>query len=186
MLRDKLSSESGATLILALVFFLLCAVAGSVILVAGSGAAGRLADVKDDQQAYYSVTSAARLMKAEIAKQEYAVNTVTGAVSKTGKYDASKKAALEGLIKQGLQTVKTTQGKYEINDCTLESNDNSKLNVKFDFSMDTGYAIKILIKKIDSTGDVQYQCTLKARSTVANSNSIDDVQWDIEQISISK
>lgn len=52
----------GASLVLALLIFLLCALAGASALIMAAANAGRYSHMEDDQQPYYSVTSAAMLM----------------------------------------------------------------------------------------------------------------------------
>ena len=52
MLRNRIRSNSGATILLALLFFLLCALAGSIILSAGSAAAGRISGLKETEQSF--------------------------------------------------------------------------------------------------------------------------------------
>lgn len=73
----KLQSETGATLMLALLFFIMCAVAGSIILASATGAAGRAAGTSSDStqsitqrkeniQDYYTLTSAAGFLVSQI------------------------------------------------------------------------------------------------------------------------
>ena len=62
-IKRKLRSRRGASLTFALLLFLVCAVLSSVIIVAASTAAGRMSNLADTDQRYYSVTSAAELMK---------------------------------------------------------------------------------------------------------------------------
>ena len=59
----KLKSESGVTLVLALVFFLICAVIGSVVIAAATSASGRMAGLVEQQQSYYTVSSAAEYFR---------------------------------------------------------------------------------------------------------------------------
>lgn len=61
-LKKKLNSDRGASITYALLLFLVCAVIGSAVLVAGSAAAGRLSKIAENDQRYYSVNSAARLL----------------------------------------------------------------------------------------------------------------------------
>ena len=65
-IREKLRSETGASITFALLLFLVCAVVGSVVLAAGTAAAGRLSQQVESDQRYYSVSSAARLLQTEI------------------------------------------------------------------------------------------------------------------------
>ena len=182
MLKDRLSSESGATLVLALVFFLLCAVAGSVILVSGSGAAGRLADIKDDQQSYYSVSSAAKVLKSEITGHKYSVN---------GGSIGSNDSALAALINEGLETV-ANGNEYKVTGCSMNCDETAdpdgKLDVLFDFDMAANRNIIIKIKKTDSDGHIEYQSTLTAialsTTDAASGNQI--VEWPGDSVTIAK
>lgn len=58
----KLKSDSGASLMMALLLFLVCSVIGSAVLVAGTAASGRMAKIADKDELYYSVNSAANLL----------------------------------------------------------------------------------------------------------------------------
>ncbi len=58
--------QEGATLLLALLFFLLCAVCGSVILASATASAGRMAGRGKNRQKYQSVEAAARLLENEL------------------------------------------------------------------------------------------------------------------------
>ncbi len=57
----KLASKRGASLSMALMLFLVCTVVASVVITAGSAAAGRLSQLKKADKSYYNVTSAANL-----------------------------------------------------------------------------------------------------------------------------
>ena len=57
----KLRGRAGASLTFALLLFLVCAVIGSVVLAAGTAAAGRFSQLTSMDARYYAVTSAARL-----------------------------------------------------------------------------------------------------------------------------
>ncbi|NLD20513.1 MAG: hypothetical protein GX663_09800 [Clostridiales bacterium] len=185
MLKGKISSDSGATLVLALVFFLLCAVAGSIILIAGSGAAGRMADLKDDQQAYYSVTSAAKLFEDQMAGQKYLISSGGSVSARVA--DGHKDGALQVLLREGLASAHDSKN-YTVKDCKLRCQGDSKLDVTFDFIMNEGYYVTILVKR-QGTGEdkVQYQCTLKARATTkTNSNNSVNIDWNKDSITVSK
>jgi len=78
----KLRSEKGASISFALLLFLVCAVAGSVILTAATAAAGRMSRLAESDQRYYSVTSAAELLKKEFdgASVTIVETTISGVV----------------------------------------------------------------------------------------------------------
>ena len=59
---NKLRSRRGASITYALLLFLVCAVLCSVILTAGTAAAGRMSKMAETDQRYYAVTSAAELL----------------------------------------------------------------------------------------------------------------------------
>ena len=59
----KLRSGAGATLIVALLFFLLCAVVGSSVLAAGSATMSRVVNQRKEAQDYYTLTSAAESVR---------------------------------------------------------------------------------------------------------------------------
>ena len=61
-IRKKITSETGASISFALLLFLVCAALSAVVLVAGTTAAGRISSLKENDQRYYAVTSAAELI----------------------------------------------------------------------------------------------------------------------------
>lgn len=65
-LKKKLRSSKGASITFALLLFLVCAVIGSVVLAAGTASSGRFSKLAESDARYYSVTSAAALLKDEI------------------------------------------------------------------------------------------------------------------------
>ena len=65
-LQSKLRSRRGASLTFALLLFLVCAVIASVVIVAGTTAAGRMSQMAPADQRYYAAMSAARLLKSQI------------------------------------------------------------------------------------------------------------------------
>lgn len=76
-LNRKLRSRSGASITLALLFFLICAVLCSVIIASATAAAGRMAQAAEMDQRYYAVTSARELMKDLIHQKRVTIVTVT-------------------------------------------------------------------------------------------------------------
>lgn len=66
MLQHKLKSNTGASLAIALLLFLICAVLGALVLTAGSASAGRFSKLQERDQTYYKVASAAQLLMTEL------------------------------------------------------------------------------------------------------------------------
>lgn len=62
LLAAKLRDTSGSSLILALAFFILCAIIGSIVLTAASANTQATVTYEETQQAEYTVTSAARFV----------------------------------------------------------------------------------------------------------------------------
>ena len=69
-LHNKLHSESGASLMVALLFFVMCATVGTVVLVAASGSAGRdVQQITDEERQRYSLQSAAQMIVRELSNE---------------------------------------------------------------------------------------------------------------------
>lgn len=107
---------------LALLFFLVCAVIGSVVLAAGSAAAGRISQLARSDRRYYAVTSAAELLAQKLDGQTVTVtrtsaaypvvttvtagdsgNTTTVTTGEPGSW--SKETTGTGLLKSVVDTV---------------------------------------------------------------------------------
>ena len=71
--KKKLKSNEGASLMVALLFFVMCATVGSIILAAATASSGRLANLKKEEQTYYSLSSAAKLFSELMMREESAV-----------------------------------------------------------------------------------------------------------------
>lgn len=65
-LAKKLHSSAGASIVLALLLFLVCALAGAAAVTAASANVGRYTYQQDSQQAYLAVSSAARLIRDQL------------------------------------------------------------------------------------------------------------------------
>lgn len=91
-IREKCISEAGASLSIALLFFVLCAVCASVILTAASVAAGRIRRISTGDQHYYSVRSAARYLNECFSETELLLRetrTTVRTIRTTVRQDAS-------------------------------------------------------------------------------------------------
>lgn len=85
-IKQKLSSQRGASLTFALLIFLVCAVVGSVVLTAGTAASGRMSKVTEMDQRYYSVSSAAKLLADAITDKSLVVIETTPKDGSTAQY----------------------------------------------------------------------------------------------------
>ena len=75
-LKQKLKSQTGASITFALLLFLVCAVVGSAVLVAGTAAAGRMSKIAEMDQRYYAVNSAARFLIDTVEEETVEVKKV--------------------------------------------------------------------------------------------------------------
>lgn len=70
-IREKLRSESGASILLALLFFLLCAMVGASVLMAAASNAGKSRSSREEQQKYLTLSSAMQLVCDELTAAKY-------------------------------------------------------------------------------------------------------------------
>lgn len=73
----KLRSQTGASILLALVFLLICCLVGAVTLTAATVNAGKLNHLRQDQQDYMAVSSAICLVRDELQTVSFTVETTT-------------------------------------------------------------------------------------------------------------
>ena len=73
MINNKLNSTNGASITFALLLFLVCAVVSSVVITAGTAASGRMSGAVDSDLRFYSVTSAAKMIKEKLDGQSVVV-----------------------------------------------------------------------------------------------------------------
>ncbi len=92
----KLKDEKGASITFALLAFLVCAVISSVVITAGTAAAGRMSQMAESDRRYYAVKSAAELMgrvfdgkTAEVEILNETGDVVSSAFYKTGDKSAA-------------------------------------------------------------------------------------------------
>lgn len=74
--KQKLRSQRGASLSMALMLFLVCAVVASIVLAAATAASGRQSQLEAMDKSYYNVTSAAKLLWDELGQGTQSV-TIT-------------------------------------------------------------------------------------------------------------
>lgn len=71
---QKLNSRRGASILFAILIFMMCILAGTAALTAASANSGRYAHMKADQQRYLSVASAAQLLTEEFTRNPFTAN----------------------------------------------------------------------------------------------------------------
>ncbi len=97
-IKKKLNNRKGASITWALLIFLVCAVVGSAVLVAGTAAAGRMSKLAENDQRYYAVTSSAGLLR-DILKESITVTRSASDATENAKYDINYPAGVDPLLK---------------------------------------------------------------------------------------
>lgn len=129
MIRKKLQSRRGASITYALLLFLVCAVIGSVVLTAGTVAAGRMSQVAEMDQRYYSVNSAARLIIDVLTDEDSTVRVVKTDEGTEAKYTYYLKNSVshefepvsESKTSFALDTAKQIMAKFKERDSAEEA-----------------------------------------------------------------
>ena len=98
-IRYKLNTDRGASIAMALLLFLVCAAIGASLVTAGSAASGRLSAMQEMDQRYYSVTSAAELVRDVICKEpvEFYQKKIT--VEERTEDDTTREISIETRVK---------------------------------------------------------------------------------------
>lgn len=90
MKLKKISSRRGVSILLAILIFLLCALAGTAAISMANANAGRYASATKSQQPYYSVISAALFLRDSMNKMEYQSGTVQYVYTRGWEYDGGE------------------------------------------------------------------------------------------------
>lgn len=80
-LKNRLVSRRGASLLFAMLVFLLCALAGTAALTAASANSGKYAHMREDQRKYLAVSSAVELMKDQLTNSRFIATLETTEVT---------------------------------------------------------------------------------------------------------
>ena len=173
MLIKKCTSTSGASLLLALLFLLLCGLTGSVVLTAASVSSGRLSNLKKNEQSYYTVSSAAKLLKKEITGEKYSRYQVFSEANQllSEGYNTMPEKSMKEFIKKAADQIYETGSSYQ-DTWTIQTSDMAISKVTAQFSMDIQYNITIIL----SSGDTV--CTLRIPAVLSENTeeTRDDAQ----------
>lgn len=139
-LTTKLKNRNGASLMLALLVFLICALCGLVVLAAGSAAAGRISGIKESSQNQYSLTSAAQVFQDELNDAQYtysAEENTKGSVTPAGGVLNNVLVYLCDSVSNNQKTATTTA------QLTVTNEESGLLNAKvnIEITMKTDYSI---------------------------------------------
>jgi len=170
---NRIRSNAGATILIALLFFLMCAVAGSIILAAGTSASGRVSGLIEQEQSYYSVTSAAQLIKGEIENQEFDYYYKASDESKTPIAITNPDSDIAKVLINGGKTILSGSSDTTYTE-NLTFTPDSSLGDGIDtvrgvFKMNSDYSITVELYSLD--GDKQaknsYICTVEVPAALS-------------------
>lgn len=129
-LKEIQDDTSGASLVIALIFALMCALAGSVILSSATVSSGRLIHIRKNEQSYYTVSSAARLLKQQWQHIMYQnIETYTITISEDGVEREGDRTSIDSLRDMDLPNTPEidkkddNQLRFFIKDCSIEIKD---------------------------------------------------------------
>lgn len=187
-LTRKLKNDGGVTLVLALVFFLICAVIGSVVLAAATSASGRMAGLVQQQQSYYTVSSAAEYFRDETlsrtvtlnqsAVRENADSTDTedlkfGDPEIRVSSDAERKQVVNAAVGGVLDS-----GSYD-QELNVHVGDSSFSDVHVRFTMDSNYNIRAVFTLRNQNEKYPSRMTLTARA-------VENVKYSNDQKKVTR
>ena len=191
-LKQKLKSQTGASITFALLLFLVCAVVGSAVLVAGTAAAGRMSKVAEMDQRYYAVNSAARLLMDQVAGDKNTVTIIkkeskeTPAGSKyylldneTGKeeeIDSSKGLSIAQEAAYRLARKESTATQKQLNLTVTGATDVDRLNAEIEETTDAEGGLTLLIKSKKDTKKNDGQYSLELKFNLTKSEVVDETE----------
>ena len=183
-LKQKLKSQRGASITFALLLFMVCAVVGSVVLTAGTAAAGRMSELAKMDQRYYSVTSAAQLLRDTMDGKQVSVTqkTVTenGTIITPPSPEVDPEVESPILKASALQLINETAEDITMAWNLTGSSDiqNAALNVKIEEALSSDGTMTMRISNAADTGSGgtsggSYIYTLQMVFTADKTESVD-------------
>ena len=183
-LKQKLKSQTGASITFALLLFLVCAVVGSVVLTAGTAAAGRMSELAKMDRRYYSVTSAAQLLRDTMDGKQVSVTqktiTENGTIITSPSPEVDPEVESPILKASALQLINETAEDITMAWNLTGSSDiqNAALNVKIEEALSSDGTMTMLISNAADTGSggtsgPSYIYTLQMVFTADKTESVD-------------
>ncbi len=166
----KLRSDSGATVLMALLLVLAAAVVSAVILTAATGAARSLRSDRQAQQDYLAVSSAAELIRDSILRDGYYWEQISKRKTdeETGEettvIEDERETLPDGLLGPWLARGVAAAGCRDTIRITVPGEDLPA--VRADFSMDGGYGITVEFS-LEDPGESDCRMTLTLRAVTA-------------------
>jgi hypothetical protein len=179
-IAGKLSDDHGASMVMALVFFAICAIVAAVVVTAASANADSTSQQRDDDEAYLAVSSATQMLKADLVAQEpiYSVSVRTKVYScglkhgdggvqagyplvtfKTGSGVAVQTTPLMNVMQSAITAIVSGSSAYST---TFTISANGLEDVNATFTMDNDFNISITLKPSSTDSPSPYTMTLSA------------------------
>jgi len=114
VIRNKLRAKDGASIFMGLMFLLVCLMVGAVVLAAATAAAGKLAELRETEQNYLNVASAAQMVRDKICEMTYTYETVDGNVTENKITVPSGEVILEDELKKLCEILVENQGEADL------------------------------------------------------------------------
>lgn len=168
---NKLKSNRGATMILALALFLICVMVSSIILVVAASSSGRVSQQVEEQQAYLAVSSAADIVATELNRcNKYILENgveLVGETDLTGVFAELVNKAAFSVFMMNTEYTDTIKMAMTVPDDRLS-------DAECSFKMGTDYNIEIIIK----TADSNYSIVVRSKATVNDLDETIDLDGD--------
>ncbi|MBQ7603974.1 MAG: hypothetical protein IJU75_03380 [Clostridia bacterium] len=121
----RLGNIKGASITVALLFFILCAVIGSVVLTAGTAAAGRVRRLAEGDRSYRCVLSAAETLRDLIdGRQTEVLRTRLANYTVTSEYQVDEDGVASRTSEQPVESEKTYSYNFSIDGASFTLRDN--------------------------------------------------------------
>ena len=134
--RKKLKSNEGASLMVALLFFVVCAALGSIVLSVATVASGRMAGIKRDSQTIDVLVSTAHLFENEWGKGDVYIKKNGGSTTVVNAGEESN----FGNIRKDMMTEIINGNETSSRQCSININLGDFSSVKIDVDMTSDFS----------------------------------------------
>lgn len=181
---SKLRSQKGASLILAAVYFLICAFVGGTVLAAATSGSAHLKDRKSDEQAFLVQRSAARVIEQELSVTDgYLQAVITPGETPALELTNASPSELQELVAQAAlvryKGEKATVDETTEGDLTLTMSADSVSDVvSVHYEVGDNYDLTVSLKGEDGTGILYVFMKASVSEITRDSVTITTVTWN--------
>lgn len=176
-IQKKWKSRRGASILIALVFFLLCLMVGAVILTAATASAGQLRTQRQAQQDYLAVSSAARLLQDLLSEKNFSMTSEDGDLT-LGPTCAPAGAALSSTVEAAAEETFYGRKPHPVS-LTVDAGDilqNGSGLVEAELSMDEKCNLTVTLA-IQEDGGTRVPLVLSMPALVSDQTRIRHETW---------